>query len=340
MRDARSTGSSDRRQALKRRLARAGVMVAAACTTAALAACGSSGTSDTSSATSSSSATTSAGTTGSGSGELTLPPEVSSIAAMVPAEIAKRGTLVFVGSHYPPALIQPAGGGSPTGWEVWNARGVSAVMGLKPEFRVIPFDGVIPGLQANRYDIANSFLTVTPDRTKVVTFVTDHVARDGLMVSTDSKISSAGSMTDLCGLTLAAVLGSTEAQLVEQASHACEAAGKPPVELKTFKELADVNLAVKGSRVDAAMAEESQIAHVLDQTGDEFRFVKLPWAPGLLSGMGLARNATTTPQLAKAIQAATDYLIKDGYHQRVLDKFNRGLGTIKKSEIIPPPTGS
>lgn len=299
------------------RITRFGAIVAAACAVGTLSACGGSGTA------------------GDASKAPALPAKVDSIAATVPDSIAKKGTLVVAAGVYPPAVIEPVGGGTPTGWDIENARQIAAVLGLKVQVKIIPFDGVITGLAANRYDAAVGEIYITPERTKSVTFVTNHQSTDALLVPAQSKIKAAGAMDDLCGLTLAAQLGSAEAALVEKIADKCAANGQAKVTPKTFQAQANVNLALSEGRVDAGISSASQVANVLRQTKGKFRLVELPWAPDYDTGMALARNKDTDG-LAKAVAAATDHLIKNGKLQNILDEFNDGQGAIDSAKIVPP----
>jgi polar amino acid transport system substrate-binding protein len=300
------------------RAARAGAALAATSMAVSLTACGSDDTG-----------------TGTGTGGApALPGKVDEIAAMVPDAIADKGTLVVAAATYPPAVIEQVGGGEVTGWDIENTRQIAAVLGLDVEFRVIPFDGVITGLAANRYDAATGEIYVTPERTDRVTFVTNHESTDALLVPKDSDIASADSMTDLCGLTLAAELSSAEAALIREIAQECETKGEDKVTPKTFQAQANVNLALSEGRIDAAVSSASQVAYVLDQAGDQFRLVELPWAPDYDTGLALARN-DNTDQLAEAVQAATNHLIENGQLQEILDEFNDGQGGIEKAEILP-----
>ncbi|MBD0844632.1 transporter substrate-binding domain-containing protein [Streptomyces sp. TRM68416] len=264
--------------------------------------------------------------------------KVDSIAAMVPKSIAEKGTLTIAAATYPPAVIEPANGGTPTGWDIENVRQIAAVLGLKVQIKIAPFDGIIAGLQAGRYDAATGEIYATDERTATVTFVTNHSSSDALMVPTGSKITSAAGETDLCGHTLAASLGSAEAALATELAGKCKTAGKSAITVKTFKSQAEVNLALSGGRVDAAVSSASQVAYVMSQTKNQFKLVELPWAPQYKTGMVLGRNSDTE-KFAKAVQAATDHLIENGELQKILDEFNAGQGLIDKAEILPS-TGS
>jgi polar amino acid transport system substrate-binding protein len=260
--------------------------------------------------------------------------KVDSIAAMVPKSIAEKGTLTIAAATYPPAVIEPSDRATPTGWDVENVRQIAAVLGLKAKIKIAPFNGIITGLQAGRYDGATGEIYATPERTKTVTFVTNHLSSDALMVPAGSKITSAAAETDLCGHTLAALLGSAEAALAAQSADKCKSAGKKPIAVKTFESQANVNLALRGGRVDAAVSSASQVAYVMSQAKNQFKLVELPWAPKYKTGLVLSRNSDTE-KFAKAVQAATDHLIDNGVLQKILDKFNAGQGLIKKSEILP-----
>lgn len=263
----------------------------------------------------------------------TVPKKVDSIAALVPKSIAAKGTLTIAAATYPPAVIEPANGGTPTGWDIENVRQIAAVLGLKVQIKIAPFNGIITGLQAGRYDAATGEIYATPERTATVTFVTNHSSSDALMVPVGSKITSAASETDLCGHTLAASLGSAEAALAEKLAGTCKSAGKDPITVKTFDSQANVNLALRGGRVDAAVSSASQVAYVMSQAKNQFKLVELDWAPKYKTGMVLARGSDTE-KFAEAVQAATDHLIENGELQKILDKFNAGQGLIEKAEIL------
>lgn len=264
--------------------------------------------------------------------------KVDSIASMVPKSIAEKGTLTIAAATYPPAVIEPANGATPTGWDIENVNQIAAVMGLKVKIKIVPFNGIIAGLQAGRYDAATGEIYATPERTETVTFVTNHESSDALMVPANSKITSADSEEELCGHTVAALLGSAEAKLAGELVSKCKSAGKDPITVKTFDSQANVNLALRGGRVEAAVSSASQVAYVMSQTKNQFSLVELPWAPKYKTGLVLPRNSDTT-KFAAAVEAATSHLIENGQLQKILDKFNAGQGLIAKAEILPTSAG-
>jgi polar amino acid transport system substrate-binding protein len=258
----------------------------------------------------------------------------AALAAMVPESIRQKGFLDVVSANYPPATIVSSQGGDPTGWDVETVRAIAVTLGLEARFRIVPFDGIVPGLQAGRYQAAIGEIFVTPERTAVVTFVQNHVTTDSLLVRADSTI-KAETEDALCGLTVSAQLGSAEAKFADSIASRCQSAGKKPLEVKTFQEQAAVNLSVSEGRADAALGSTSQVVYVIDQIKGKFKAVELAWGPQNRTGIVLARNADTD-QLAKAVEAANNKLIQDGTVQEILDKYNGGLGAVDKATIVPP----
>ncbi|GAB4100332.1 transporter substrate-binding domain-containing protein [Sinomonas halotolerans] len=261
----------------------------------------------------------------------------SALVDMLPASVRDKGTLTVAAAVYAPAVMEPAGGGEVTGWDIELTRKAAALLGLDVDFKIIPFDGVIPGLQAGRYDAATGEINVTEDRTKVVTFVTNHVSMDEFVVKADSDKTSFDRPEDVCGLRIGASLGSSEAATAQSMADDCKASGGAATTVDTFQTQAQVNLALSQGRIDASLASGSQAAYTVEKGNGQFKLAKLGFGPEIKTGLALANNADTA-QLAKAFQAATDKLIEDGELKAVLDELNGGLGAVDKSEIIPAPS--
>ncbi len=259
---------------------------------------------------------------------------VASIAKLVPPSYRKRGTLTVAVATYPPSAIQPGDGSQLTGWDVENTRAILKLLGLKADFKVIAFNGVVPGLQSGRFDLATGEIYITPARTKVVSFVSNHISQDAIMVAAHSRIRAAKTMESLCGLTLTATLGSAEMDLANQVVASCDKAGKTGTNVKTFETAAQMNLALTGGRADAEIGSASQVSYVVQQTGAQFRTIALPWSTSYDTGLAISRNADSQ-RFAKAVAAATNYLIKNGTLQKILNKWNSGMGLAPHAKILP-----
>ena len=87
------------------------------------------------------------------------------------AAVLKAGKLrVAVDTTYPPMEFEDAAG-KVTGLDVDLAREIAKVLKVEAEFIVMPWDGILAGLQSNRYDIIMSSMNVTSERAAQVNFV-------------------------------------------------------------------------------------------------------------------------------------------------------------------------
>ncbi|MEH3079081.1 MAG: transporter substrate-binding domain-containing protein [Quadrisphaera sp.] len=266
-----------------------------------------------------------------------LPAADPTLAAMLPESVRSKGTITVAAAVYAPAVMVPEGGGTPTGWDVQTTNEAAALLGLKVDYAIIPFDGVIPGLQAGRYDAATGEINVTDERTQQVTFVVNHVSKDAVLLKSSAKQDSFASADDFCGLTIGAAIGSTEAATADEIAKECTGKGKD-TKVSTFQTQALVNLAISQGRIDANIASGSQVAYSVDQSKGAFKLAEMGFGPQIQAGLALPNNADTAAT-AKAFAAATDKLIADGRLQAILDEYNGGQGAVTQAEIVPAPAG-
>ncbi|MEY4437385.1 MAG: hypothetical protein RL100_849 [Actinomycetota bacterium] len=261
--------------------------------------------------------------------------EVKSISKLVPASIKAKGKFTSVGANYAPAFINNKG--KLTGWDVETIREVAKILGLKVTVTDIAFASVVPGVQAGRYDTAMGEIYINKDRLKLVDFVTTHNSQDVLFVPVNSPIKSAKKMTDLCGYSLGATTGSAEEKVILQIVDACKAAGEEGTALRSFATSPQLMLALNQGRVQGKIASASQGAWEIKSTKKSgkalYRVITLPFAEPHDVGIAVS-NSETGKQFSKAIQAAVNYMIKNGSLQKINDKFNEGQGMITKSVIM------
>lgn len=256
------------------------------------------------------------------------------IAKLVPEQIRKKGSLSVASENYPTAVIVPPGGGAPTGYEPAFAHALGQLMGLGINIHIVPFDSIIPGLAAKRYDIAMGLIAINPDRNKVVTFVSEMSSTDAFMVKAGSSL-NLKTPTDACGLTIAALAGSVEAAEVQKANQECKAKGKP-ITIQLYNDQSGANLAVQSGRAQADVGSASTLNYVIQQNKGQFQLQGSFTSTGKADLCGIAIPKTSYGlQLAKALQAGMNELRKKGMYKAILDKWNNGQGLIPRSKIYP-----
>ena len=122
-------------------------------------------------------------------------------------KIQKAGKLVIATSPDFPPFESLDGSGQVAGIEIDILEEVCAQLGVTLEIQQMDFDSVLPGVQAGKYDMGVSGITITEKRQKNVLFTDAYcLAAQAIVVKEGSPISS---KADLEGKTVAVQTGTT-----------------------------------------------------------------------------------------------------------------------------------
>ena len=252
-------------------------------------------------------------------------------AALVPAEIADRGTLI-IGTEptYAPNEFKNEAG-DPIGWDIELASGLAAKLGLTPTFQVAKFDNIIPSVAGGKADIGASSFTDTVEREQQVDFVNYYNAGIQWASATGTDVDP----DNACGLKVAVQTATYEdTDEVPAKSDACVAAGKPAIEKLKFDTQADVANAVVLGQADALSADSPVTLYAIAQTGDKLQpagetFDEAPY------GMVVAQGS----DLTAAVQAALQSMVDDGSYDTILDAWGVTNGGVAKITINAAANG-
>jgi polar amino acid transport system substrate-binding protein len=252
-------------------------------------------------------------------------------AALVPPEVADRGTLT-IGTEptYAPNEFKNEAG-EPIGWDIELAAGVAVKLGLTPKFQVAKFDNIIPSVAGGKADIGASSFTYTPERAEQVDFVNYYNAGIQWASATGTDVDP----DDACGLKVAVQTATFEdTDDVPGKSAACVAAGKPPIDKLKFDTQADVANAVVLGQADALSADSPVTLYAIAQTGDTLQpagatFDEAPY------GMVVA----TGSELTAAVQAALQSMVDDGSYGAILDLWGVTDGGVDEITINESANG-
>ena len=126
--------------------------------------------------------------------------------------IQKDGTirLATEGYYAPFAFFE---GKNLVGFEVDLAQLMAQKMGVKFEWKTVPFDSLLTGLSQDRWDLVISSHGITPEREKAVNFTTPHYCSGAQVIALDASIKNA---KDLDGKNVSAQTGTTYLQYVQK----------------------------------------------------------------------------------------------------------------------------
>jgi polar amino acid transport system substrate-binding protein len=264
---------------------------------------------------------------GSGTGPTTSagpsPTKDATIAAEVPADIAAKGTLVVASdpTYAPNEFIGPDNV-TITGWDVDLGHAIGAVLGLEFDFRKATFDTIIPGLQSGRYDIGMSSFTDNTEREMVVDFVTYYTAGTSFYVKASGG-PEINTLDDLCGHTVSAERGTTQADDAVAQDKKCKDAGKPGVKILVFPDYNGANLAINSGRADVGFADSPVAAYQVQLSSGSLKLTGDPYGVAPY-GIAIPRpegSAPGTAPMAKPILDALNKLIADGVYAQILKKW-------------------
>lgn len=244
-------------------------------------------------------------------------------AALVPPNIASKGTLtIAMDATYPPDEMIASDGHTIEGFDADLGKALADALGMKANLVNVTFDNIIPGIQDGKYDMGLSSFTDTKDREKVVDFVDYFKAGEAFYV----KAGSGKTFTDLaslCGANVAVENGTTEQADAQKQARKCPSDKKLTV--LTFSDQNQVNLAVSTGRADVGFADSQVAGYIVQQSNGQFEltghpFEVAPYGIALPKGNGMA----------KAVEAAVQELISNGTYQQLLKKWGVQSGRIPR----------
>lgn len=302
---------------------RLAALVAGAASITALSACSSSGGS-TGSSTGGGSSSTSAASVGGGSSSAA---GGSSSSAGGSAYAGKTISVAAV-SDYPPISFSEAGSTDIKGVAVDILQAAAKELGATFQLQNTSFDSLIPSLQAGRELIASGGATDTPTNEKA-TLMVDFMQAGVQLVVPSGNPKGIKSLDQACGFTVAVLAGSPTYQgLISDASDKCTKAGKPKINMSTFKTADEALLALKAGRTDAELDSSVLQSYRLQQG------VGIQVVGGTLSPLPIAFQVLPSNKaLADALKGAIQKLIDNGSYQKILAKWKMTSGALKAAGI-------
>lgn len=243
------------------------------------------------------------------------------LSVTLPEAIKKAGEIHFAANAaYPPFNFQAESGES-SGVEVALLNAVGERIGVKIKYTPSAFATVLPGVTAGRFDGGAAGFWNTEERRKVVEFINYAYAVDGLVVM---KGNPAGIAVDnLCGKAISASQGSYQSVNLKAISEKCVADGKAAIDIMLFQGTPNQIVALKSGRVQASNIDRAVGAYLSKKDGGSIEplLTPMPNAAGdkFLMGFMVKKGEI---DLAKAIQAGMNSIIKDGTYAKILKEWD------------------
>lgn len=259
------------------------------------------------------------GSTGTSSTAVVTPPPDSDLFA--------AGTLT-VGSdvEYPPQeFFDPPGSKKSVGFDIDLVKAIADKLGLKLNVVNQTFDGIIPGLDAKKYDIIISAMTINDDRKQKVDFVPYFSAGESFVVAKGSSHHPT-KLTDLCGLNVAVEKGTAELDELNAANKADGDCAKKKVTIQSFDVDTTALAQLTKGAVDVHFTDSPVAGYeITKNTGIEISGGVIEVAP---EGIAVRKGDT---KMLDAIKAAFKSVEDDGTYDKVLKKWGVEAGDIRRA---------
>lgn len=244
---------------------------------------------------------------------------VQAQAKLAPPAIINTGKLVMSVNPTLPPLQYVDDKGVLMGMRVELGNEIAKKLGLTPEYIRIEFAAMVPGLASKRWDMINTGIFWTEERSKLMYMVPYERAAISFMVSKGNPL-NINKWEDLAGRSVAVELGGVEEKRTREVDEMLKKAGHKGIEVRTFNNFSEAFQALRAKQVDAATSIDAT-AMYWQTRGDFTRAVS-----GLFPQ--IASFAFANKALADAVVVALNELRKEGYYDKLLDQY----GVLKVEE--------
>ncbi|MDE1158699.1 MAG: transporter substrate-binding domain-containing protein [Neorhizobium sp.] len=214
-------------------------------------------------------------------------------------------------STYPPFEYLDAGGNF-LGFDMDIGRALCAQMKVECTFVSNDFDGIIPALQAKKFDMILSSMSITPERLKLVDF-TNKIYNTPPAVAVP-KDSTAKTVADLKGKTIGAQSSTTHANYAEK--HMADS------QLKLYPTADEYKLDMQNGRVDAVVDDVVVLSEwVKSDAGACCKILTTLPVDKVINGDGAGIAIRKGDPLKDKINAAIAAIRADGTYKKIQDKY-------------------
>ena len=255
--------------------------------------------------------------------------KVDEIAALVPATVAERGTLLIGASaDYAPAEFRADDLKTYIGYDVDLGRALGKVLGLDAQVQDAEFASLIPAIGTTT-DIGISSFTIRPDRLEAANMISYITVGSSYAVKTGNP--DGFDPEDVCGKSIAVQTGTwQEEELTDVFDKACTDAGKEKIEILSYARQSDATTNVVGGKAAAFYADSTVAGYASALTSGQLEVVGgiRDAAP---QGIVVAKNDAA---LTEAMQKAMQHLMDDGTWKAILDSWGVE-GALETAELNP-----
>lgn len=182
-------------------------------------------------------------------------------------DIKARGTIVVaIDPTFPPFEFTDESG-KIVGYDPELIEAVAAGLGVKVEYQVMAFSGIIPGLIAGAFDMTPT-LNVTAERAGKIDYVIPTASSVNAVLAIEGGPVTSAKIEDLSGKTCAVKQTTQPEQMMMAFNEQLAADGKPEVELLGFETIEQTIAALAEKRADCVVDDKSVLYEAMNKRKD------------------------------------------------------------------------
>jgi polar amino acid transport system substrate-binding protein len=246
---------------------------------------------------------------------------------MLPERIKQTGEIrVGTDPQSPPYDFYGTDNKTLIGLEQDLAAEMSQRLGVKFTFSPSQFASIIPGIQANRFDMGMSAFGDFAEREKILDIIDYTLEGTGIVVI-EGNPHNIKKLSDACGLRAAAVQGSIPLRLLDKQKELCPA--DKPLEILQLPANDQAKAALKSGRADLAMDTIGVAAYSLANQPEAGKKLELIEGPKYAVGYQGILVTKNNPQLRDAVVATLQSMIDDGSYAKIFEKWKLTQNMVK-----------
>lgn len=204
----------------------------------------------------------------------------------------------------------------PVGSDIDIGNEIAKRFGVKPEWKNIPFKGLVPALLAQQCDAVISQLFDKPERRQVIDLVDYMNSSEAFLVRAGNP-KKIHSIDDLSGHKVAVENGTTIQELIDDQNKKFQAAGKKPADVVVYPKDTDALQALQIGQADVYGTTLETGAFYMGKSPKTFEVAGPPFHQ-ILTAIGLRKN---DGEMTNAVQKAVDAMKQDGTLLAILKKW-------------------
>ncbi|WP_166998014.1 ABC transporter substrate-binding protein [Paramicrobacterium fandaimingii] len=244
--------------------------------------------------------------------------DAESTGSTLPSNIVEAGQIVIAtGENTVPTHFLKDG--ELIGFNIDIADALEDELGVTVKLVVVPFDSLLGGIAAGRYDAGLYNVSDRADRREVVDFV-DYANSGSVVVTRKGEANGIStSIASMCGHTIGVNGGGNEYSVLQNNADVCTENGEKPFTLETFQNDGATRQALLSGRIEALVDGMTATPYMVAQHEDELELAGKLEGDSAPLGMPIAKDQ---PKLAHALKAAWEELLGNGTYEKIAKKWS------------------